>query len=266
MTLTEWYFAKWHAVRTLWRMVRWLSNWREVWAAYRATGRVPPLRFRHGFTLDYGEHDDPISLLHETFGERQYAHHIHAPDSLMIDLGANIGVVTLDWAYRSERLRVHAYEPNPPTNRVLRRNVEANGLAGRVVVHHEAVGRGRGELSLWTNVHSMVATAYGDAPPRAGGVRTNVPVIDLNEVVRRAGGGPVSLLKMDTEGAEADTLEGATAETLAAIEQAIVEYHNTLCPDALGRCRSVLERAGFRCRVRPFKRSRQQGLIYATRA
>ena len=266
MTVGEWWYAKRHAVRTLWRMARWLSNWREVWSAYRAGREVPPLRFRHGFTLDYGQHDDPVSLLHETFGERQYAQHIAAPDGLMIDLGANIGVVTLDWATRSEGLRVHAYEPNPPTNSVLRRNVEANGLAGRVVVHHEAVGRGGGELSLWTNVHSMVATGFGDAPPRAGGVRVSVPLIDLNEVVRRAGGGPVSLLKVDTEGAEADTLEGATPETLAAIRQAIVEYHNSLCPDALERCRVVLERAGFRCRVMPFKRSRQQGLIYATRA
>lgn len=264
MTFSEWVGCKRHAARTLWRMARWLSNWREVWAAYRRARPVPPLRFRRGFTLFYGEHDDPVSVLNEVFGERQYARHVEVPaGGLMIDLGANIGGVTLDWARRAAGLRVHAYEPNPPTNGVLRRNVEANGLSDRVFVHDEAVGRAPGSIQLWTNVHSMVVTGYSDGPPRAGGVPVSVPLIDLNEVVRRAGGGPVSLLKMDTEGAEADTLEGASPETLAAIRQVVLEYHDVLCPDALRRCRAALERAGFRCLVRPS--NDRQGLLYARR-
>jgi FkbM family methyltransferase len=264
MTFVGWLNFKRHAARTLWRMARWLSNWREVWSAYRAGRTLPPLRFRSGLTLYHGPHDSPVAVLHEVFGERQYARHLEAPEGgLLIDLGANIGGVTLDWARRARRLRVHAYEPNPPTNGVLRRNVEANGLADRVVVHDDAVGRAAGALELWTNVHSMVVTAYGDGPPREGAVRLSVPLIDLNEVLRRAGGGPVSLLKMDTEGAEADTLEGATPETLAAIRQVVLEYHDSLCPGALGRCRGVLERAGFRCLVRPT--NERQGLIYARR-
>jgi FkbM family methyltransferase len=182
----------------------------------------------------------------------------------MIDLGANIGAVTLDWAHRSRPLRIHAYEPNPSTNRVLRRNVEANGLSGRVTVFDEAVGRDNGELRLWTNVNSMTSTAYGDAPPARAAVALSVPLIDLDEVVRRAGGGPVSLLKMDTEGAEVDTLEGASQSTLQAIRQVILEYHTGLCPNAPARCQKALERAGFRCLVRPT--NAHHGLMYAWRS
>lgn len=264
MTVSDWWDGKRHAARTLWRMARWLENWREVWSPYRAGRPLPPLRFRSGLTLYHGPHDSPVALLHEVFGERQYARHLDVPEGgVMVDLGANIGAVTLDWALRSRSLRVHAYEPNPPTNGVLRRNVRANGLDGRVIVHDEAVGRGGGEAALWTNVHSMVVSGYGDAPPRPGGVRTRVPMVGLDEVVRRAGGGPVVLLKIDTEGAEVDALEGASGETLRAIEQVVLEYHDALYPGALARCKKVLEGGGFRCLVRPS--NERQGLIYARR-
>jgi FkbM family methyltransferase len=264
MTLSEWVFFKYHAARTLGRMIRWLSNWPEVWSAYRASQPPPPLRFRDGFTLHHGRLDSPVSLLREVFGERHYRRHIQSPsEGVLIDIGANIGAVTLDWASRSGRLHVHAYEPNPATNEVLRQNVEVNGLADRVTVHPEAVGRETGRLRLWTNVHSMTTTAYADAPPTPEAVATYVPLVDLNEVVRRVGDQPVALLKIDAEGGEVDTLEGASPATLAALRQVILEYHDGLCPDASGRCRKVLERAGFQCLTRPM--NAHHGLIYARR-
>ncbi|HEY0404499.1 MAG TPA: FkbM family methyltransferase [Pyrinomonadaceae bacterium] len=264
MTIAEWLGYKFRAARTLGRMMRWLSNWPDVWSSYRAGLPSPPLSFRSGLTLHHGSHDSPIALLHEVFGERQYRRHLSGPvEGVMIDLGANIGAVTLDWASRSRPLRIHAYEPNPLTNSVLRRNIEANGFSGRVTVFDEAVGRASGELRLWTNVNSMTSTGYSDEPPASAAVALSVPLVDLNEVVRRAGGGPVALLKIDTEGAEVDTLEGASAATLRAIRQVILEYHTGLCPNAPARCRKALEEAGFRCLVRPT--NAHHGLMYAWR-
>ena len=264
MTIGEWLGYKFHAARTLGRMIRWLSNWSDVWSLYRARLPLPPLQFRSGLTLHHGPHDSPIGLLHEVFGDRQYRRHLSGPvEGMMIDLGANIGAVSLDWAHRSLSLRIHAYEPNPATNAVLRHNIAANGLADRITIYDEAVGRGSGELRLWTNMNSMTTTGYSDAPPARDAVAMRVQLIDLNEVVRRAGGGPVSLLKMDTEGAEADTLEGASLATLKAIQQVILEYHGGLCPDGPARCRKALEQAGFQCLIRPINAS--HGLMYAWR-
>ena len=264
MTAAEWLTYKYYAARTLARMMRLLSNWPEVWSCYRARQTPPALRFRSGLTLHHGLHDSPIALLHEVFSERQYRRHLARPvEGVMIDLGANIGAVTIDWARRSPRLHVHAYEPNPATNKMLRHNVEANGLTDRVTLHGEAVGRASGELRLWTNVNSLTITGYSEVAPASGAVALRVPLIDLNEVVKRAGGGPVALLKMDTEGAEADTLEGASSATLQAIKQVILEYHLRRCPDALVRCRETLRRAGFRCLVR--ETNAYHGLIYAAR-
>jgi FkbM family methyltransferase len=265
MTVAEWLGYKYHAARRLGMMIRWLSNWSEVWASYRADLPVPPLLFRSGLTLHHGSHDSPIALLLEVFGERQYRRHLTTPvQGLMIDLGANVGAVSLDWALRSLALRIHAYEPNPSTNTVLRYNVEVNALADRITVYNDAVGGQAGELQLWTNINSMTATGYSEGPPSPHAVAVRVPLIDLNEVVKRAGGGPVSLLKMDTEGAEVDTLGGASKATLQAIRQVILEYHNGIYPDAAARCRTMLEQAGFCCLTRPS--NSVNGLIYAWRA
>jgi FkbM family methyltransferase len=179
---------------------------------------------------------------------------------VLIDLGANIGAVTLDFASRSAKLRVYAYEPNPMTNKVLRTNIEVNGLADRVKVYGEAIGRNFGELKLRTNLPSVLVTAYGDTRPTTEAMAVNVKMIDLNEVVRRVGE-PITLLKIDTEGAEADILEGADAVTLDSVGCVVLEYHDQLFPEALSRCKAVLTRAGFDCVVYPA--NPRQGLLYA---
>ena len=71
------------------------------------------------------------------------------------------------------------------------------------------------------------------------------------------------MLKIDTEGGEVEILEGASDRALAAVQNAVIEYHDNLVPGAFDRCRAVLERAGFTYRVvaHPW----QEGIIYASR-
>ena len=242
----------------------WLANWRAIWSYYRAGLPVGPLRFRRGFTLYHGSGDDPIAHLHEVFADRCYRRFIDGElTGVMVDLGANIGAVTLDWASRSPRLRIHAYEPYPKANEILRHNIETNGLAHRVSVYGDAVGPSIGEMTLWNPMTSVHVTGYGECPSSAQRTRVVVPMVDLNEVIRRVDGEPITLLKIDTEGAEADILEGASPSTLRVIGQIILEYHNQLCPGAFSRCRKVLDLAGFACRVRPA--NADGGLLYAWR-
>jgi hypothetical protein len=89
--------AKLWALRALWRMFRYLRNWREVWDAYRTAQRLPPLQFRRGFVLNHGPADDPILLLHTVFARSEYGS-LARRSQYLVDIGANIGSVTLDRA------------------------------------------------------------------------------------------------------------------------------------------------------------------------
>ena len=287
MTPMQWLQSNYQAVRTLTSIVAQMDNWREVWPCYRVRGNtdgLPTLHFRHGLAIRHR----PVDRMHGQFAEvflfKAYRKFIKEPrHGVMVDIGANIGVVTLDWASRLPHVRIHAYEPHPATFAVLSENVAANHLEPLITIRQEAVGRQAGTLTLRSMAESStLTTAYensknerptgsarvGSFCPEAGqwwgtvADEFTVSTVSLDEVIERcAAGGTVHLVKIDTEGAEADILEGARRETLGAIEQFVLEYHDIFCPDALARCERVLTDAGFKYVVRPLAPG--LGMLYA---
>jgi FkbM family methyltransferase len=265
MTPIQWVKAKCRALRTLTSIVAQTDNWREVWPCYRVRGNtdgLPTLHFRHGLAIRHR----PVDCMHGQFAEvfllKAYRQFIKEPrHGVMVDIGANIGVVSLDWASRLPHVRIHAFEPHPATFAVLSENVAANHLEPRMTIRQQAVGREAGTLTLRSVAEgSMSTTAYNSSNETID--EFTVSTVSLDEVIERcAADGTVRLVKIDAEGAEADILEGARRETLGAIEQFVLEYHNILCPDALARCEHVLTGAGFKCVVRPIKPG--LGILYA---
>jgi FkbM family methyltransferase len=250
-------------IKTVLSWMRFASNWPEM--VKHRNDVLPPIRLRSGEVLHHGRFDSPLLLIDEVWLKQWYSIDAVPPSNgLMLDIGANIGSVTLYWARRVPSLRIHCYEPNPSAFETLRQNVDGNGLNGRATIHSEGVGRSAGTIRLWVDVPTDLSTAFSDTSPREGGRRIEVPIVGIDEVWRRAGGQQIWLLKVDTEGAEIDILEGASASFLAAVQHAIVEYHDNIRPGSFDRCRQVLEKAGFQCRVlhHPWK----EGIIYARRA
>lgn len=255
--------GKLHAARTLGMMTRHLRNWSDVWSAYRSGGTLPSLEFRSGFVLHHRPQDDPIMLMHEVFGGRHYRRHIPGrADGAVVDIGANIGMVSLDWATRSRGIVLHAYEPNPDTAGTLRRNVHDSGCDGRVFVHQEAVGAACGQTRMWIGGPSVLSSTH--SARSTGTHEVMVSMIDLNRVCDRIDG-HVFLLKIDAEGAEADILEAASDRTLQRIGHVALEYHDPLMPGALERCRARLTAAGFTLTIRPAPDEPRQGMLYAVR-
>ena len=252
--------AKLWALRALWRMFWYLENWREVWAAYRTAQRLPPLRFRRGFVLNHGPADDPILLLHTVFARSEYGALASGRFRCLVDIGANIGSVTLDLAWRDPNLTVDAYEPNPLTCDTLSRNVRENGLDSRVRVYRDAVTGQDGEVLLWSGDSSVLASVRASAG--IGGLSVSVPAISFDQAIKRTGSTPVAV-KIDAEGAEVEMLESASDATLATIGEMALEYHDSIVPNARARCEAVLTRAGFICRSTAF--SHDQGILVARR-
>jgi 31-O-methyltransferase len=265
-------------LRALFDLVLWVENWREAYASLRRGAPMPPLRLRGGATLWHGDPDQPLVVIREVLSERCYRRHVVEPErGVMLDIGANIGLVTLDWATRMPHVLIHAYEPDPTTFNTLRRNVEDNGLASRVRLYNEAVGAGTGTLTLYRSSGSVTTSAFlfdADGDQHAEDVSfwirrgepLSVPMVGFDEVMRRAKrDGAVELVKIDVEGAEADILEGAMPQALRAAAQFVVEYHDKLCERARARCAAALERAGFTWIVRESDLMTGLGLLYAAR-
>src|SRR5437867_798175 len=73
-----------------------LSNGTAVWMNRKSKSRLPPLRFRNGFVWNHSRHDDPLEVFREIYIEHFYAPVGDPPsDATVLDVGANIGAVTM---------------------------------------------------------------------------------------------------------------------------------------------------------------------------
>lgn len=238
-----------------------VRNWTQVYRARRSLPG-PPLQFRNGTKLRGGSGDDPLQCFLTVFGDQWYHRHITEHDGgVYVDIGANIGMVSLDWATRLTNISIEAYEPDPRTFAMLQENIFSNCLQQRVAIYNEAVGRTAGTTVMMRGDRSLATSSVMEV---AGAVKEKFAckTVGLDQLVNRCGAGaPITLIKVNAEGAEADIVEGASSATLDKISQFAIQYHS---PNLLEQCSHRLETAGFSCVVVPA--GPETGLLYATRA
>jgi len=150
-----------------------------------------------------------------------------APGDVFYDIGANVGFFTLLGA----RLvgpagRVVAFEPVPWCARAVGNNIELNEF-GHAQIRAEAVGDADGIARLL--VVGEASWSHLESTGRHADVRDeiDVAVVALDSLVAAGTLPPPDVLKIDTEGAELQAIEGARA-TIARHRPAIVcELHDT---------------------------------------
>lgn len=123
----------------------------------------------------------------------------------ILDVGANLGDLTVHFLRRFPGARVFAFEPHPENVVQLRSRV---GCVDGVTVVEAAVGAEAARLSLFvregTVNHSLVESEVDEVR----GVLT-VDVVSLDDFTGHHGIDTVDLLKVDVEGAELAVLDGA---------------------------------------------------------
>jgi FkbM family methyltransferase len=131
-----------------------------------------------------------------------------APGDTVYDVGANVGLMSLVLAAHplEPPVRVHSFEPEPANFRQLERNIELNGLAGRVVPHQLALGAADGEAELF--VRGGPGEGRHSLASSKGSTRSiRVPLRTLAAFARSVDD-PPHFLKIDVEGAEGQVLAG----------------------------------------------------------
>lgn len=179
------------------------------------------------------------------------------PGDAFVDVGANLGLVTL----RAADLVgtdgcVVAFEPNPEVFRQLAGHVERNGLSN-VVCQQVALGRRAGTATLRLTSANTGAGSIADLPwTRGADVTHSCRVVRGDGLLAGPRAGPPCargdrpmFIKIDVEGFECEALAGLS-RTIAAHKPAIVCEVNRPCLRAAGgglkRLRRMLERRGYR--------------------
>lgn len=196
------------------------------------------------------------------------------PGDMVLDIGANIGLVSLGYHWAVEGLSIVAVEPIEQVAEILGRNLELHGVDARIL--SIAVGDRDGWQALsFIPDYSIMTTANQGRDNRAlveavvrnqaksGGVAAqlivedldsyfgdrwesslvSVPTRRLSTLLRELGNPEVALLKIDVQGLETQVLAGLSDSDWPRIRQLLLEVHDA--PRQFGEIQRQLELHGF---------------------
>ena len=144
-----------------------------------------------------------------------------AADSVVLDVGANIGDLAVQLGRSCSRGRVYTVEPVSENMNMIRIQTLLNGI-GNVVMIKAALGGAEGEVEINT-AGSRSSVHWGDNP---GEKVEKVRCTTLATVMQEQGIEKLDLLKLDCEGAEWEIFPTSEA-LLPRIRQICMEYHST---------------------------------------
>ena len=175
-------------------------------------GRVRIIHTRtQGFDLLVRANEDVGRAIHfaRSFEphETAFMRAVLRPDSVCLDVGANVGYFTMLMASVATRGTVHAFEPLPLNAALITASAALNGFRN-IVLTTAAVGTTPGTVEFVEAVDSAYSSIH-DTGRKGVGRRFEVPVVTLDAHVAAHALGPVDVLKVDVEGAEGLVVGGA---------------------------------------------------------
>lgn len=171
-------------------------------------------------------------------------------DDVVVDIGANVGMVSIYLALKNPHIEIYAYEPVPENFQNLTQNLLLNDVKN-VKPFNLAVGAVRGTLPMIAHMKSNTggATSYLRNMHLPEHQNFLVRVTTLNEVFETHPILRCRLLKIDAEGAEYDILYNFTH--WSRLEYLSAEFHindllreRNFSPEALAaHCASNLDKS-----------------------
>jgi FkbM family methyltransferase len=151
------------------------------------------------------------NLAHQDFPYRAIVHTRNVSvGGLMLDLGANVGRMSIPRVLLGDVQAAYCAEPDPLNYACLVRNVVDNGLAGLVLPDQLAIGAANGTVRLHRARSAGGHRVLGHDAPTRGDI-VDVPCLTLDTWVERLGIDleQVAFIKIDVQGSELDVLRGA---------------------------------------------------------
>lgn len=167
-----------------------------------------------------------------TCNEIELAARILERDSIVFDVGANIGLTTLAFASIATGGRVFSFEPLPSSFQYLEQNLFANGVAsgriGRIEALNVACGSTRAPGRLFEDSFSAGSFLISNPTGELGRSGVAVDVFRLDDVARNQALRRVDFVKIDVEGFELDVLDGMQ-EVLEKFRPIVCLEFNSFC-------------------------------------
>jgi FkbM family methyltransferase len=172
----------------------------------------------------------------------------------VVDIGANIADSSIYFALCGAS-RVISFEPFPYIFEFAKENVDKNSLSDKIQLVLAGCSGTLGSIMVNRDDHEKWILRES-----RGGVR--VPLLTIGSIVERYHVKPGSILKIDCEGCEYDTLLSCDKRDLMHFSHIQIEYHH-----GFKNLKEKLETSDFMVRISPptKRRNMYTGMIHATR-
>jgi FkbM family methyltransferase len=191
---------------------------------YKANKIINEEKQLFGFTLRTRKHYHDDNIIRHILGSNGENYKIPVNPKVVIDIGANIGCVSLLAAARGAQ--VYAFEPEQLNFETLCFNVTVNKFNNNIKCIQKGVGI-PGETKLY--IHDNNSGATSSYLEQKGLLESNyqlVNFISIHDVFSKYNINSCDLLKLDCEGSEKDIINDLDDELVAKINQISLEFHD----------------------------------------
>ncbi len=183
-------------------------------------------------TENYFEIDEFEKIFHD-FKGGILSKFIGAPDSVVLDIGANIGNHTLYFANELHAAKIYSFEPIESTFKILEKNIDLNNLQDKVKIFNRGLSNASGRATI----RHFDKENIGNTELFVGHGNIEISALDDFDIPK------VTFMKIDVEGMELQVLEGA----LETIKHSRPFIWVESFPDKFPLVESFLQNLNYRC-------------------
>src|SRR3989344_1941267 len=196
-------------------------------------GRRRICRLRNGLSF-YVENIGDIHVLKEVFSYNHYGRFLSRirDNSVVIDIGAHIGVCSILAAQQGKNVKVFSYEPWPQNFMMLRENIALNNLQGKVFPMQMAVGENEAPRDFYFFTE-RVGSSLVLIPGQKATQKVTVQCTTLNNIFKTKNIERCNFMKIDCEGAEHEILYNTSDDCFVRIESITLETHDQIVGNSM---------------------------------
>lgn len=166
------------------------------------------------------------------------------PGDCVIDIGANVGIISIFLAKKYPFLKIYSYEPVKRNYENFIRNISLNNIPPETItIENKAVTKDERIISMEFNpyntggshVYDIIATQNN-----LTSIEVNVPSISLDNIFNKYKIENCKLLKIDCEGAEYEILYNTSTKNLRSIHHLRGEFHEKKTIASLSKADDLL--------------------------
>ena len=125
-------------------------------------------------------------------------------DSVVLDIGANIGNHSIYWGKITKVRKIYAFEPVLSTYHILEKNVELNNLSNKIKIFNI----GLGDKTTYARINNFDPNNIGGTSLKEDKINGDMKIYALDDIDDIKNEVKIDLIKIDVEGFEKHVLNG----------------------------------------------------------